>query len=105
MKTFVFSFVLCLGAIASSFAMVPPSNDDDKVQIHCNSATGNASITWTDTRVEYIEIIASNGQFMPTIPVADAKSLHMNDLLNGTYTLIFKTSTEELYQKTLVVNK
>lgn len=105
MKTFVFSIVLCFGAITSSFAMVPPSNDDDKVQIHCNSSLGSASITWTDTRIEYIEIIASNGQFMPTIPVADAKSLHMNDLLNGTYTLIFKTSSEELYQKTLVVNK
>jgi hypothetical protein len=50
-----------------------------------------------------IEIVASNGQFMPTIPVSDAKSLHMNDLMNGTYTLVFKSATETLYTKVIEV--
>lgn len=105
MKTFLLSVVLFFATTSFSFALTPPSDDDDKVQIHCNSATGNATIAWTDTRIEFIEIEASNGQFMPTIPVSDAKSLHMNDLMNGTYTLVFKTTSEELYRKTFVVNK
>jgi hypothetical protein len=42
---------------------------------------------------------------MPTLPVSDAKSLHMNDLMNGTYTLVFKSGNETLYIKTLEVSK
>lgn len=105
MKTILLALALIVASTSTAFSITPPSDDDDKVQIHCNSATGNASIVWSDTRIEFIEIVASNGQFMPTIPVSDAKSLHMNDLMNGTYTLIFKTSSEELYRKAIVVNK
>jgi hypothetical protein len=79
--------------------------EDDKIQIVCNISTGNATILWSDARIDFIEILASNGQFMPTIPVSDAKSLHMNDLMNGTYTLVFKSGNETLYIKTLEVNK
>ncbi|NDB35178.1 MAG: hypothetical protein EB023_07485 [Flavobacteriia bacterium] len=107
MKTAILTFALIFGFTFASFATneVPYQLDDDKIQITCNSSTGDASIVWSDTRIEFIEIIASNGQFMPTIPVADAKSLHMNDLMNGTYTLVFKTATEELYTRTLEVNR
>jgi hypothetical protein len=100
---------LTLAFLLSTFVLVQANNEvpvkleDDKVKVVCNSTTGNATIIWSDLRIEFIEIIASNGQFMPTIPVSDAKSLHMNDLMDGTYTLIFKSSTESLYTKTIEV--
>lgn len=107
MKTLILSLVLALTSVTFVRANheIPVKLEDDKVQVVCNASTGNATISWSDARIEFIEIIASNGQFMPTIPVSDAKSLHMNDLMNGTYTLIFKTSTEELYTKVIEVNK
>ena len=107
MKTIFLTLLLLTGITGSLLANkeIPYRIDDDKVQVICNATTGNATIIWSDARIEFIEIVASNGQFMPTIPVADAKSLHMNDLMNGTYTLIFKSSTEELYTKTIEVAK
>ncbi|NBU91535.1 MAG: hypothetical protein EBR54_04440 [Flavobacteriia bacterium] len=105
MKTVILTFALIFGLSYASMASneVPYRLDDDKIQITCNTSKGDASIVWSDTRIEFIEIVASNGQFMPTIPVADAKSLHMNDLMSGTYTLIFKSATEQLYERTIEV--
>ena len=107
MKTILFTLALILTSlnVVRANHEVPVKFDDEKVQVVCNSTTGNATIVWSDARIEFIEIIASNGQFMPTIPVADAKSLHMNDLMNGTYTIIFKSSTEDLYTKTIEIIK
>jgi len=107
MKTMLFTLALIITSlnVVRANQEVPVKFDDEKVQVVCNSATGNATIVWSDTRIEFIEIIASNGQFMPTIPVSDAKSLHMNDLMNGTYTIIFKSSTEDLYTKTIEIIK
>ncbi len=103
--------ILTLAMVLFSTLLVNANTDtkkgfeDDKIQIVCNISTGNATILWSDARIDFIEILASNGQFMPTIPVSDAKSLHMNDLMNGTYTLVFKSGNETLYIKTLEVSK
>lgn len=107
MKTTYLILVFLLGWFTNSFAHneIPYNLEDDKIQITYNSSKGDASIVWSDMRIEFIEIIASNGQFMPVIPVFDAKSLHMNDLMSGTYTLIFKTASEELYSRTIEVNR
>ena len=105
MKTLILTLVLAFTSITFVRANqeIPVKLDDDKVQVVCNASTGNATIIWSDARIEFIEIVASNGQFMPTIPVSDAKSLHMNDLMNGTYTLVFKSATETLYTKVIEV--
>jgi len=109
MKTLILTLVLALAftsvTIVRANKEIPVKLADDKVQVVCNASTGNATIIWSDARIEFIEIVASNGQFMPTIPVSDAKSLPMNDLMNGTYTLVFKSSTEELYTKVIEVNR
>ena len=109
MKTLILTLVLALAftsvTIVRANKEIPVKLADDKVQVVCNASTGNATIIWSDARIEFIEIVASNGQFMPTIPVSDAKSLHMNDLMNGTYTLVCKSSTEELYTKVIEVNR
>lgn len=105
MKTLILTLVLAFTSVTIVRANkeIPVKLEDDKVQVVCNASTGSATIIWSDTRIEFIEIVASNGQFMPTIPVSDARSLHMNDLMNGIYTLIFKSSSEELYTKVIEV--
>jgi hypothetical protein len=107
MKTTILTLAMILFSTLLVNANTDPKKgfEDDKIQIVCNISTGNATILWSDARIDFIEILASNGQFMPTIPVSDAKSLHMNDLMNGTYTLVFKSGNETLYIKTLEVNK
>jgi hypothetical protein len=52
-----------------------------------------------------IEISSSNGQYMPTIPVMGATELHLNDLIDGTYTITFKSNETILYSKTIEINR
>ena len=66
---------------------------------------GSMSITWTDKRIEAIEILSSNGQIMPEIPVLDATSIHLSSLENGTYTIKFKYDNETIYEKVINVRR
>lgn len=66
---------------------------------------GDATITWYDDRIDFIEITSENGQFMPSIPVLDASSLHLHDLLDGTYLIHFKSEGEVLYYKEITVQR
>jgi hypothetical protein len=80
-------------------------NYDDLVQVVANSAKGTARINWSDNRIEMIEISSSNGQYMPTIPVMGATELHLNDLIDGTYTITFKSNETTLYSKTIEISR
>ncbi len=83
-----------------------PTKKDDKVQITLSElSSGNATIRWIDKRIDFIEIVSSNGQFMPSIPVLDASSLHLNDLLNGAYTVNFISNGQTLYTKNFLVQR
>ena len=79
--------------------------NDDLVQVVANSAKGTARINWSDNRIEMIEISSSNGQYMPTIPVMGATELHLNDLIDGTYIITFKSNETILYSKTIEINR
>jgi len=78
---------------------------DDLVQVVANSAKGTARINWSDNRIEMIEISSTNGQYMPTIPVMGATELHLNDLIDGTYIITFKSNETILYSKTIEINR
>ena len=78
---------------------------DDLVQVLTNSAKATAIINWSDNRIEMIEISSNNGQYMPTIPVMGATELHLNDLIDGTYVIIFKSNETILYSKTIEINR
>ena len=78
---------------------------DDLVQVVTNSAKGTARINWSDNRIEMIEISSSNGQYMPTIPVMGATELHLNDFIDGTYTITFKSNETILYSKTIEISR
>ena len=77
----------------------------DLFQVVTNSAKGTARINWSDNRIEVIEISSSNGQYMPTIPVMGATELHLNDLIDGTYVIIFKSNETILYSKTIEISR
>jgi len=79
--------------------------NDDLVQVVANSAKGTARINWSDNRIEMIEITTSNGQYMPTIPVMGATELHLNDLIDGTYVITFKSNETILYSKTIEISR
>lgn len=42
---------------------------------------------------------------MPSIPVLDAASLHLHDLMNGTYLINFKSKGKVLYTKEITVQR
>ena len=104
LNSLVLALSMLLASNAFSFNGNKESNDD-VIEVVANSATGNARINWKDSRIETIEIISSNGQFMPTIPVMGASELHLNDLINGTYTIVFKSNETILYTKTIEINR
>jgi hypothetical protein len=79
---------------------------NDKVQVIQNElSSGDATIKWTDNRIDFIEIISDNGQFMPTIPVLDANSLYLNDLISGSYMINLISNGEILYSKSILVKR
>lgn len=83
-----------------------PSKKEDKVQIITSELNfGDATIKWFDKRIDFIEITTSNGQFMPSIPVLDATSLHLNDLMSGNYTINFISNGQTLYSKNIQVQR
>lgn len=83
-----------------------PSKKEDKVQIITSELSfGDATIKWSDTRIDFIEITSSNGQFTPSMPVLDATSLHLNDLMSGTYTINFISNGQTLYSKNIQVQR
>ena len=99
--------IISIMMVSTTFSkqMKDPISDDDLIQVVTNFETGNARINWKDNRIETIEITSSNGQFMPTIPVMGASELHLNDLINGTYTIVFKSNDTILYTKTIEINR
>ena len=112
-KIFTILFSLSLLFVSSiSFANVSDGDDDPiknkkrGVKIVTSSIQdGNATIKWYDDRIDHIEITSENGQFMPSIPVLDASSLHLHDLMNGTYRVQFKSEGDVLYNKEITVQR
>tara|TARA_B100001758_G_C18022209_1_gene408691 strand:- start:21 stop:371 length:351 start_codon:yes stop_codon:yes gene_type:complete len=112
-KIFTILFSLSLLFVSSiSFANVSDGDDDPiknkkrGVKIVSSSIQdGNATIKWYDDRIDHIEITSENGQFMPSIPVLDASSLHLHDLMNGTYRVQFKSEGDVLYNKEITVQR
>jgi hypothetical protein len=83
-----------------------PSKKENKVQINTSELSfGDATINWSDKRIDFIQITSTNGQFMPSFPVMDATSLHLNDLISGTYTINFISNGQTIYTKNIIVQR
>lgn len=104
-KTALFLFSLMIASSVFSHNGKDPIITDDQISVVANSSTGVAKINWKDNRIETIEIVSSNGQFMPMIPVMGASELHLNDLIDGIYTINFKSNEGILYTKIIEIKR
>ncbi len=81
-----------------------PKDREEKVSIS-EISNGSLSISWADSTVVAIEIIADNGLFMPEIPVDGALSLHLSSLSSGNYTVKFKNHDQTIFEKVIEVQR
>lgn len=110
-KIFTILFSLSLLFVSSISFASPLNGDDDPIKkkkhgvkvVTSSIYDGDATIKWYDDQIDYIEITSENGQFMPSIPVLKASSLHLHDLMNGVYLIQFKSEGEILYYKEITV--
>lgn len=69
------------------------------IQVINNSQENVITVVWNDSRFEEIEIHNQNGLFMPTIPVMNSKQMHLNDLTEGDYLIVFKKQNQVIATK------
>lgn len=69
------------------------------IQVNNNTNENTITLTWNDDRFEEIEIQNQDGLFMPSIPVMMAKQIHLNDLAEGDYLVLFKRQNEVIATK------
>lgn len=100
------ALLMFVGISFSSMAHNEDPKEVKKATVAVNELKpGFATLTWTDYSITGIQIISSNGLTMPIIPVADATSLHLNDLMNGTYEINFMAGDKILVSEKISVNK
>jgi hypothetical protein len=75
------------------------SNPFSIIQVINNQKESTITLAWDDNRFEEIEIHNQDGLFMPSIPVLNAKQIHLNDLAEGDYLVVFKKQNEVIATK------
>jgi hypothetical protein len=81
------------------------SNPFSIIQVIKNQQESTITLAWNDNRFEEIEIHNQDGLFMPSIPVMNAKQIHLNDLAQGEYIVVFKNQNEIIATKEFKVGK
>ena len=101
------TIVLMLTAVSfSSFAHNEDPKETKKVSVVVNEfKPGFATLSWSDYSITAIQINTSNGMFMPAIPVMDATSFHLNDLINGSYEINFLAGDKVVASEKITVSK
>jgi hypothetical protein len=90
----------------SSFAHNEDPKETKKVSIVMNELKpGFATLSWSDFTITAIQINTANGMFMPAIPVMDATSFHLNDLMNGSYEINFMAGDKIVASEKITVSK
>jgi hypothetical protein len=90
----------------SSFAHNEDPKETKKVSIVVNELKpGFATLSWSDFTITAIQINTANGVFMPPIPVMDATSFHLNDLVNGSYEINFLAGDKVVASEKITVSK
>lgn len=105
-KNLVSSVLMILTVTFSSFANNEDPKEVKKVSIVVNELKpGFATLSWSDYTITAIQINSFDGILMPTIPVMDATSLHLNDLMNGSYEIIFLAGDKVVASEKITVSK
>ena len=102
--------IACIAMLFSfssvSFAHNEDPKDPKRVTVVVdNLKPGYATLSWVDTEITAIQINSSNVQVIPSIPVMDTTSLHLNGLINGTYEISFLIGDKVIAIENLIVNK
>ena len=102
--------IACIALLFSfssvSFAHNEDPKDPKKVSVIVDELKpGFATLSWVDIEITSIRINSNNGQVIPSIPVMDATSLHLNGLINGTYEISFLIGDKVIATENLTVNK
>ena len=99
--------LLMIGTVSfSSFAHNDDPKEVKKVSVVVNELKpGFATLSWSDYTITAIQINSVNGIMMPTIPVMDATSLHLNDLMNGSYEINFLAGDKVVASEKITVSK
>ena len=105
-KNLVAAFLMIVTVSFSSFAHNDDPNEVKKVSIVVNELKpGFATLSWSDYTITAIQINSTDGIIMPTIPVMDATSLHLNDLMNGSYEINFLAGDIVVASEKITVSK
>ena len=98
-------------ALFSSFAAVSFAHNEDPKDpkrvtvVVDNLKPGYATLSWVDNEITAIQINSTNGQEMPSIPVMDATTLHLNGLIEGSYEILFLIGDKVMATEKLTVLK
>ena len=102
--------IACIALLFSfssvSFAHNEDPKDPKKVSVIVDELKPCFTIlSWVDNEITIVQINSSNVQVIPSIPVMDTTSLHLNGLINGTYEILFLIGDKVIPTKNLTVNK
>jgi hypothetical protein len=105
-KRLAVAVLMIISVSFSSFAHNEDPKEIKKVSVVVNELKpGFATLSWSDYTITAIQINSVNGMFMPTIPVMDATSLHLNDLMNGSYEINFLAGDKVVASEKITVSK
>lgn len=102
--------IACIALLFSfssvSFAHNEDPKDPKRVTVVVdNLKPGYATLSWVDTEITAIQINSTNGQEMPSIPVMDATTLHLNGLIEGSYEILFLIGDKIVATENLTIIK
>lgn len=75
------------------------SNPFSIIQVIKNQQENTITLAWNDNQFEEIEIHNQEGVFLPSIPVMNAKQIHLNNLAEGVYLVVFKKQNKVIVTK------
>ena len=105
-KRFAVAVLMIVSVSFSFFAHNEDPKEIKKVSVVVNELKpGFATLSWSDYTITAIQINSVNGMFMPTIPVMAATSLHLNDLMNGSYEINFLAGDKVVASEKIIVSK
>ena len=75
------------------------------IRVLTDTKDNSTTIIWNDTRFDEVEVYKENNLFLPSMPILEAKEMHLNDLEEGTYYVNFKKNNQILATKEFKVTQ
>jgi hypothetical protein len=75
------------------------------IKVLNDTKDNSTTIIWNDTRFDEVEVYKESNLFMPSMPIFEAKEMHLNDLEDGTYYVNFKKNNQILVTKEFKVTQ